>query len=592
MRGWRTYSVATTVTAAMVIVVALALGWASILRFAHAAVIPGTESADTPKRIAVLPFDNVGDSSDAYFAEGVADAVRGKLTSIPALQVTARTSSVQYRGTAKAPQQIGQELGIDYLVMGTVRWERGGDGAESRVQVSPELVQVSSNAAKWQQPFDAPMTDVFQMQREIAGQVAQALNVALAPKDRARLAQRPTTSIMAYDAYLKGQEVSDGLGASDLQTLTRAIGYYEDAVSLDSNFALAWSQLSRARSIVYLNGTHTAAQALDARVAAECAVALSPNGVTGHLALGSYYLAMRQSGLALREFDLGRRAAPTNADLLEKTARAEETLGRSDAALAHLQQAQALDPRSVGTARALARTLLWLRRYPAALDANNQGLALAPGNLALLENKAMIHLAEGDLPGARASIDSAPASVNRATLAAYLASIYDLAWLLDDKQQRVILTLSPAAFDDDVGAWGLVMAQIYVLRGDSVKKKAYADSAAAAYAQHLVRDPQDGQSRAMRALALGLGGHSAEAVSEAQTTTALLPLSRDAFLGAYTQHQIARMYVAIGEPGKAVDILETLLKMPYFLSTDWLRIDPNFAPLHGNPRFRKLLARS
>lgn len=590
-RRWTSQNRIGTAAAVSGVVVLLAAGWGRILQLARADIVPASAAASDPRRIAVLPFDNVGDSSDAYFAQGVSDALRGKLTSLPGLQVTARASSVQYAGTGKTPQQIGRELGVDYLVMGTVRWERG-DGAESRVQVSPELVQVSNAAARWQQPFDAALTDVFQVQGEIAGRVADALDVTLGPAERARLAQRPTTSIAAYDAYLKGQDVSNALGVTDPPTLRRAISYYQDAVALDPNFALAWSQLARAQSIVYLNGTPTVAQARTARTAAERALALAPNGAAGHMALGTYYLALGQNTQALSEFQLGSRAAPANAELLSLTGRAEESLGRDSAALAHLQQAQTLDPRSVATARGLARLLLWLRRYPAALDATNRGLALAPNNLALFENKVMVYLARGDLAGARGVVASAPKSVDRVELAGYLANYWDLCWVLNDEQQRIVLTLSRAAFDGDVGQWAITMAQIYRQRGDSARAKAYADSAAVAYEQELRAAPNDGQHRALYGLALAFAGHGSEGMREGQRAMTLLPPSRDAYVGAYTQHQVARIYLAAGQPDRALDLLEPLLSMPYYLSPGWLRIDPTFASLRGNPRFRKLLTRS
>src|SRR4029079_17038616 len=118
------------------------------------------------RRIAVLPFENLGDSADAYFADGITDAVRGKLTALPGMRVIASTSSAQYRNTTKTPQEIGRELGVDYLLVGKVRWAKGKDG--SRVQVSPELIEVATASAKWQQPFDADLTDVFKVQADVA----------------------------------------------------------------------------------------------------------------------------------------------------------------------------------------------------------------------------------------------------------------------------------------------------------------------------------------------------------------------------------------------------------------------------------------
>jgi TolB-like protein len=135
------------------------------------------EAADATATIAVLPFENLGDSADAYFADGVTDAVRGNLTAISGLRVIARGSSEPYRGTDQKPKAIAQELGVRYLLTGTVRWVKQPDGS-SRVQVRPELVEIAEDGAprsRWQQPFDAPLTDVFKVQGEIASEVAQAL---------------------------------------------------------------------------------------------------------------------------------------------------------------------------------------------------------------------------------------------------------------------------------------------------------------------------------------------------------------------------------------------------------------------------------
>ncbi len=150
---------------------------------------PGAESAFRERRVAVLPFENLGDSADAYFADGITDAVRGKLTAIRGMRVTASNSSSQYRGTSKSPKEIGRELGVDYLLTGKVRWQKGKDGA-SRVQVSPELIEVATADAKWQQPFDAALTDVFQVQADVAGRVAQALKVEIGTSQQ-HCARRP-----------------------------------------------------------------------------------------------------------------------------------------------------------------------------------------------------------------------------------------------------------------------------------------------------------------------------------------------------------------------------------------------------------------
>ena len=147
-------------------------------------------------RIAVLPFDNVGDSADAYFADGITDAVRGKLAGLPRLEVTASTSSNQYRRSIKTPQEIGRDLGVQYLLVGRIRWARQ-PGVASRVQVSPELIRTGSASTAWQQPFDAALTDVFQVQADIAARVAGALGIALGATERTALGERPTADLVA-----------------------------------------------------------------------------------------------------------------------------------------------------------------------------------------------------------------------------------------------------------------------------------------------------------------------------------------------------------------------------------------------------------
>ena len=206
--------------------------------------------------IAVLPFENQGAADDEYFADGVADEIRGKLTRLSGLRVIARGSSTPYKRTTKTPLQIAGELGVRYLLTATLRWEKG----TGRVFVLPELVEVATGAppvTKWQQRFDASIADVFQVQAEIADRVARALDVALGANEAKHLGAKPTRNIQAYDAYLRGEEASKAMTAVDPASLRRAIGGYDQAVALDPGFVEAWARLGRAESLLYFNGTPT-----------------------------------------------------------------------------------------------------------------------------------------------------------------------------------------------------------------------------------------------------------------------------------------------------------------------------------------------
>jgi len=137
---------------------------------------------------------------------------------------------------------------------------------------------------------------------------------------------------------------------------------------------------------------------------------------------------------------------------------------------------------------------------------------------------------------------------------------------------------------------GIVRCQIYHLRGNQTLTRVYADSARLAFEEQLRGAPDDGQRHVLRGLALAYMGRKDEAIAEGKRGVALWPISRDSYNGAYVQHQLVRIYLLLGEPEKALDQLEPLLRIPYYLSPGWLRIDPTFAPLKGNPRFERLVA--
>jgi TolB-like protein/Tfp pilus assembly protein PilF len=432
-----------------------------------ASTSPGAPSVN---RIAVLPFENLGDSADAYFADGIADAVRGKLTGLKGLEVIARGSSMVYRTSDKRPDEIARELGVRYLLTGTVRWAKAKNGT-NRVQVSPELIELNgaeAPASKWQQPFDAALTDVFQVQADIASRVAQALDLALGTREHARLAEPPTTDLVAYDAFLRAEDLSGGVASNpNPAILRRALPYYEQAVALDSTFVEAWARLSLAHSLIYVNGTHLPTEAEAARRSAEQALAIAPERPEGRLALGKYYAdVLGQEQRGLEQYAIGLRLAPHSADLLTHSAFAEQNLGRWEEALDHFRQAQALDPRSVAPALGLTQTLLRLHRHSEALQAAERGLALDAANPGLIQAKAMVYLAQGDLPKAKSVITAAANQVEPAVLVAHMAVYEDLFWVLDERQQALLLRLPLSAFGDDRFVRGIVLAQTYALHGE------------------------------------------------------------------------------------------------------------------------------
>jgi len=571
---------------ALALILGLAIGGGALFAWrSHTQnAAPGESGA---LRLAVLPFENVGDTSDAYFADGVTDAVRGKLTGLPGIEVIGSASSAQYRKTTKTPQQIGQELGVRYLLIGRVHWARG-PGGTSRVQVSPELVDVSTAADKWQQPFDAPLTDVFQVQGNIASKVAQALQVALTPAAKQDLAAKPTKDLIAYDSYLRGLALQNSGNSAGI--LRRAIEAQRDAVVRDSTFALAWSALGGELSLMYSNGVPSPALADSADKASATALALEPDLAAARATRARFYsIVMKDNVRSLAEAKAGLAHAQTSA-LYVEASNAEQQLGKWDAAAADAMQAYTLDPRSASVIGRLVNISVF-RRDSTARMWTDRATALAPGNFVYLLYGVLADLQHGDLAAARRRMHAPAVSTDPAALVAYFGEYYDLGWTLDSAQDKLLFSLGVDYFDGDTAVWQIVRAQQFHLHGDEANTRSAAERARAAFEAQLKVNPRDPQRLLFAALCLAYLGRNAEAIQEAERAPTIQPSYRDnALNGPYFDQVLARVYMTAGKPEQALDILEKLLQHPYYLTPAWLRIDPTFAPLRGNPRFQKLVA--
>ncbi len=540
--------------------------------------------------LAVLPFEVVGDTANVYFASGITDEIRSKLSQVPTLRLIASASSNQYLHTTKPQEQIGRELGVRYLLTGRVKWEQAANGAR-RVRVSPELVEVGQGTApetRWQQSYDTTLADVFDVQSAVATRVADNLGVVLSPPARDQLAAAPTQNLAAYDAYLR----SAALIGNDPPTVRRAVALAEQAVALDSTFAKAWAHLSLLHSTLYVLAVPTPADSDAARQAADRAVALAPLAPDGYLARGFYYIRIAHDLAAARaDYETALRFDPSSSAAIGSLAGADATSGRWGAALGHARQAAALDPRSARQSGNLALQLLWLRRYPDAQAEAERGLVLAPGDLELTEDRLMSRLGEGDLAGARSMLRDTPPTLDRGALVAFVATYWDLYWVLDSADRKLLLTAGPAAFDNDRSAWASTRAQLYRLQGDSVRARAYADTMRVAFGENLKTAPNDMQQHLGLGLALAAEGRPAAAEREGERGLALAIATGKQFGEIpYGHHVLARIYVACGDYDKAVDQIEIMLASPYFISGAWLAVDPTCAPLRGNLRFERIVA--
>ncbi|MEA3075033.1 MAG: hypothetical protein QOD29_6479, partial [Alphaproteobacteria bacterium] len=302
------------------------------------------ESSTTPvsaKSIAVLPFDNLSsDKENAYFAEGIQDEILTRLSKIAALKVISRTSTQKYKSAPDNLREVGKQLGVANLLEGSVQ------KVSNAVHVNVQLIRASNDEHIWAESYDRELQNIFGVEGEVAGKIAEALNAKLTGAEEKALADKPTTNLAAYDAYLHGRSIE--ATRFDIPSEQQAAADYATAVQLDPAFALAWSHLARVRSFLYFNAIERDVNSPAAiKEAADRAFALQPELGEAWIAQGSYlYLVLHDFPRALQAFEEAAKRLPNSADAFGQMAFVERRMGRWDAAEAHFQKALQLDPRN------------------------------------------------------------------------------------------------------------------------------------------------------------------------------------------------------------------------------------------------------
>ena len=539
--------------------------------------------------LVVLPFENIGSADDAYFADGITDEVRGKLAAIPGLRVTARTSSNAYKNSKKSTAAIGGELGVEYLLTGTIRWERGTDG-QRRVRVTPELIKASDGSNKWQQSFDAVLSDVFAVQSGIATQVAQALDVTLAAPVQQKLEARSTRNLDAYQEFLLGEKATEAMARVDGRSLAEGNGHYARAVALDTTFGLVWSRVAFVATQNFgPNPTKELAQQAGDAIAR--AMRLSPDHPQVRRAYSRYLRIVKKDYAgSLAQLDTGLMRAPNDADLLAAASAVNALLARWDAAVDHAKRAYSIDPRNANAADAVGRILHGVRRFAESDESYAKALALSPANISFTLDRVINRISMGDLAGAKAAVRETLKTADSTELASFFALFQEMQWVLDEPLLRRITATTPANFRNNRQQWALKVGATWGLLGDSAKARAFGDSARIVVEAQLANYPDDAQLHDLRARSLALMGRKAEAIEEADRSLMMRETTLDANIGPYVRYQAARVLIQSGAYDRALDIIEPLLTTNNSeLTPGWLRLDPVLRPLRGNSRFERLL---
>jgi TolB-like protein/Tfp pilus assembly protein PilF len=570
------------------IVALLALVAAAGLGLALGLARRGERAPETP-RIAVLPFANLGPAEDRYFSDGITEEITSRLAMLPSLGVISRSSADQYRGAEKPIKRIGRELGVDYVLEGSVRWEKSG--GKSRVRVTPQLIRVADDQHLWAAQYDETLEEVFQVQSRIAEQVATALDVALKQPEHEALAAKPTDNLRAYDLYLRGNDYL--AHPAELDAPQKAEEMYTRATTLDPRFALAFARLARAHMWQFQFMDRTPERLAKARSAVDSALRLKPDLPEAHLALGQiHYWGELDYPRALEEFRIAQARDPNNSDLAWARGLVERRLGQWKAAITDLSRAVELDPKSMVKNLDLFEVYLRRREYREAERHVNRALELEPDSPAYLFKAILVMARDGDMDAAAAVLKN---GIVRAGMEAsvFWTSQSDIGaaiWQrLDSTAQTALDLLTIDRFGTDSGGYYLAKGRSYRYRGNINTSRIYFDSAAVVLENRVEARPDDPPLHSSLSFAYAGLGRRYAAIREGRRAVELRPPSKDTWLGVDMVRNLAVAYATLGEADSAVKQLKFLLSVPSWISQPWLRADPTWDPIRRHGGFQALV---
>ncbi|HET8725159.1 MAG TPA: protein kinase [Anaeromyxobacteraceae bacterium] len=419
--------------------------------------------------VAVLPFSDLSPAQDqGHFADGLAEEILNALVQVDGLRVAGRTSSFSFRGKGDSLADIGRQLKVDAVLDGSVRQ------SGSRLRVNAQLVSVQDGYQIWSRTFEREVADVFAVQDEIAGAVAQALRVKLAPGRPVMAAERRTAVPEAYEKYLLGRQLYYARASND--GFRGAIGAFERSIAADPGYAPAWAGLATALAAA---ADYAATPGLVAELksraveAADRAVVLGPDIPDGYGARGFVRAGIQRDWPGVRaDFERSLALNPRHPDTLRRYGTWYlGATGRIPEAVAALQAATEREPLFVYAWTDLALLHLANGNLPAARTAIDRALEIDPDNRLALRHLATLHLLEGDPQGALSASQRNPEPLWRDTMRAI--ALHDLG---RDAESRAALAELKRT-QEQGGAYQI--AEVHAWRGESDDAFAWLEQALA-----------------------------------------------------------------------------------------------------------------
>ena len=580
---------------AIIVLVAVVAAGLLIFQFTRKAnVNTKVNVAVDSKSVAVLPFENLSsDKENAFFAQGIQDEIITTLSKIGGLRVISRTSTANYKSAPENLPEIARELRVANVLEGSV--QKSGD----RVHINVQLIQADTDAHLWAQSYDRQLIDIFAVEAEVAKRIADALSATLSPQEKARVETKPTENSDAYVLYLRGREYQTRPD-NFLQDFRSAARYFEQAIALDPNFALAHARLSAVTSQIYHWFEPTEATKQKAHAEALESLRLQPNLGEGHAALGLYlYYEEADYEGALREFRLAAETLPNDGDVGLYIAAVLRRQGRLTEAIAAYKRAEAIDPRNQVTLYDASQTYFGLRDWSNALRGLDRVLELAPDSLNVKIQRGYVEFfAKGNTASIKAALESIPANVDPDGVVTFAR--WDVS-LMDRDPAAAERALASCRLETITSQPGAPLPKSYLqgcidlVRNDTARAQIDFEAARPALEKTVANSPQDPTRHAQLGLLYAFMGRKEDALREGQRAVELKPLTRDVIEGAIAQAFQALIFARTGETDRATSEIERLLTTPFAvdysddsITLSDLRTRWEWDPLR-NARFQKIL---
>jgi serine/threonine protein kinase/tetratricopeptide (TPR) repeat protein len=548
-----------------------------------------SSAVDDRKMTVVLPFGNLGPAEDAYFAAGMSEEITSRLAAVSGMGVISRTSATQYDRTGKTMRQIGEDLGVDYVLEGTVRWAKRADGT-GRVRITPQLIRVADDTHMWSETYDREIDDIFEVQTEIATHVIDALGITLLGSERELVEDTPTQNMEAYKLYLQARDLKMGSVVEQyLEYDLEKTALLDKATELDPQFVEAWAELSMHHAHWYHSPMgKTEARLSLARAALQRAEAVDPDHFRTHLAQGQYlYYGFRDYDRALDEFLIATEMVPNEAEARERVGYIYRRQGKLNECVENLKTAVTLNPQDPDIPYNLALTYRAMREFELAFRYFDRVMEIDPERVDIFFEEARLMVSwKGDLDTALELLDKMPEGDTffyrfGRSLIFFLRREYSQA--LDEARQV-------DASVPFVRALKLAfVADIECLRTSPEEARGALEAANEALVTLLESEPGNHLLRQQLALNLALQGRHDAAVREAKLAVDLT--AKDRYEGPASLENLAGVYALVGRHDEAIDLIERLLSMVYqeAITRHDVELNPTFDSLREHPRFKDLL---